>query len=487
MRKIVPVILCGGSGTRLWPISRKETPKQFLRLMDNDTLLQKTARRALNILNIDGSGVVTITLRSMHEETRRQLEEVSLKLSRHLLLEPQARNTAAAVAFAIHYVHDNFGEDALLWLLPSDHYIGDEAELAVALETAAATAEEGYMVTFGIQPTRPETGYGYIRKAKRLNGSGACQVKAFVEKPSYEKAVRLVKTRNYLWNSGMHVFRARTGRENFCSLAPQTWIVVRNAMMESTRPDRPSLMTYGVVKEEPFEKAILEKADNIAVVPCNLQWSDIGCWESLWEIKEKDQYGNACNGNVLCHDTHNSMILAEDRLITCVGLQDIIVIEAGDSLLIADKKSTDSIKALVQKLQQANRRETESSDTVRYDWGNRRLIVSSSGMRLYEYAIKPGRNYTGKLADRSSQWIVASGEAKITYGKETRDLAKNETLRMPRESSFDITNPGLETLKIYELQNVSQHRPTAAPASRKAPITKPAAERVIGSQKMHAA
>lgn len=487
MRKVVPVILCGGSGTRLWPISRKETPKQFLQLMDDDTLLQKTAKRALDILKIDGSGVVTITLRSMHDETRRQLEEISPSLTKHLLLEPQARNTSAAIAFAIHYVHDNFGEDAILWLLPSDHYIGDEKELADALEKALQTAEEGYMVTFGIQPTRPETGYGYIRKSRRLNGSGACLVKAFVEKPTYEKACKLLKTRNYLWNSGMHLFQAKTGRESYCRFAPQTWIVIRNAMMESTRPDRPALMTYGAVREEPFEKAVMEKADNIAVVPCDPQWSDIGSWESLWEIKEKDQHGNACNGNVLCHDTRNSMILAEDRLITCVGLKDIIVIETGDSLLIADKKSTDSIKALVQKLQQAKRRETETSDTVRHGWGNRRLVVSSSGMKLFENAVKPAQHFLGKASDYSSQLIVASGKAVVTCNGAEIELNKNDTFKIPRDAAFSVSNAGTEVLKIYDLQQINQHRAAVAAPPQRTPLTNPAGTRTLDNQKMHAA
>jgi len=489
MSKIVPVILCGGSGTRLWPISRKETPKQFLRLMDNDTLLQKTAKRTLDILGIDGSDVVTITLRGMHEETRRQLEEISPSLTRHLLLEPQARNTSAATAFATHYVNDSFGEDALLWVLPADHYIGDEEKLAEAVAKAAEAAESGYMVTFGIQPTRPETGYGYIRKAKPLNGSGVCHVKTFVEKPTYEKAVKLVKSKSYLWSSGMHLFKAKTGRENFCSLSPQTWIVVRNAMMESTRPDRPALMTYGAAKEEPFEKAVIEKAKNVAVIPCDPQWSDIGCWESLWEIKEKDQFGNACHGNVLCHDTKNSMILAEDRLITCVGLEDIIVVETGDSLLIADKKSNDSIKALVQKLQQANRRETESSDTSRHGWGHKRLIVSSGGMRLYENLINPGKKFSGDQASRSSHWIVAAGHASVDVEGVVREFTKNDTFRMPKDAQFTISNAGKDKLKVYELQYLGQHRAAGkASPTRRTPLKKPLRKPLTGSnQKMHAA
>ncbi len=488
MRKIVPVILCGGSGTRLWPISRKETPKQFLRLMDDDTLLQKTAKRIMSVLGTDGSDLVTITLRGMHDETKRQLGEVSPALSRHLLLEPQARNTSAATAFAIHYVQDNFGEDAILWILPSDHYIGDEACLAEAVDKAAEAAEDGYMVTFGIHPTRPETGYGYVRKSKRLNGSEVYGVKSFVEKPSYEKAEKLVKAKDYLWSSGMHLFQARTGREGFCMFAPQTWIVVRNAMMESTRPDRPALMTYGAVKEEPFEKAVLEKAENIAVVPCDPQWSDIGCWESLWEIKEKDQHGNACNGNVLCHDTKNSMILAEDRLVTCVGLEDIIVIETGDSLLIADKKSNDSIKALVQKLQQSNRRETVSSDTLQHGWGQRRLIVSASGMKLFENVIRPENKISGTINDHSTQWIVAAGIAAVEVDGSVTELSKDETFRMARGTNFCVTNSGSGVLKIYELQTVSQNRAAVTAPSRRKPLSNPARKQISdGSQKVHAA
>ncbi len=468
--KIVPVILCGGSGTRLWPLSRKENPKQFLRLMDENTLLQRTAKRAMDVLDIGGEEIVTITLRSLHDETARQLRELSPALTKHVLLEPQARNTAAATALAIHYVRDHFGKDAILWLLPSDHHIGDEDSLRAALECAQQVAEDDYMVTFGIEPTRPETGYGYIKKAKSLNANGAFHVGSFLEKPDQKKAEKFISSGAYLWNSGMHLFCAATGEKHFMQHAPQTFEVVKNAMRESSDPVSPSAMVYGSVKEEQFEHAVIEKADKIAVVPCDPQWTDIGNWESLWEIKDKDEFGNAFSGTVFCHDTRNSMILAENRLVTCVGMDDVIIIETEDSLLVADKSSNASVKTLVQKLQQMNRQETERASGSRHQWGVSRTVLSSTRMRLHEHVISPGQAYKGEIENGSSQWIVAEGGAKVSIEGSNREMRRDDTLIMPQNTAFKISNPHDEDLKIYELQYLKPARKVANKTSQRTPL-----------------
>jgi mannose-1-phosphate guanylyltransferase/mannose-6-phosphate isomerase len=351
MQKIIPVILCGGSGTRLWPLSRTGTPKQFLKLLDEYTLLQRTVVRTLDILGIDPSEVVTVTLGNMRNETFRQYEEISPFLKRHVLLEPEARNTAAAVAFAAQYVKKEFGEDALLWILPADHYIGDEGALKQAVLKASKAAANGYLVTFGIQPTRPETGYGYIRKSESLNGSGSYHVQQFFEKPKHDVALKFVKSGEYLWSSGMHLCSAKAVEKNFMIFAPETWQTVARSLDGALNSRQPLKHVYKKIKKEPFETAVLEKSDSVAVIPCDPKWTDVGCWESLWEMKTKDRAGNAMDGNAVCHDTKNSMIMAQDRLITCVGLENVIVIDAGDSVLVADKNNTESLKAMVQNLQ----------------------------------------------------------------------------------------------------------------------------------------
>lgn len=351
MTKIIPVILCGGSGTRLWPLSRYGTPKQFLKLLDEYTLLQRTVIRTLDILGGDPSDVVTVTLGHMRDETAKQYEEIFPLLRRHILLEPEARNTAAAVAFAAQYVAAEFGRDSLLWILPADHYIGDEGALKTAVMTAVKAAEKDHLVTFGIHPTRPETGYGYIRKAQSLNGSGSYRVQQFLEKPKRDVAIKFVDSGQYLWSSGMHLCKAQTIRDNFMRYAPETWQTVENSLNGAINPRQPMKHFYKRIKKEPFETAVLEKSDAVAVIPCDPKWTDVGCWESLWEMKNKDHSGNALDGNAVCHDTKNSMIMAQDRLITCVGLENVIVIDAGDSVLVADKNNTESLKAMVQNLQ----------------------------------------------------------------------------------------------------------------------------------------
>lgn len=359
MPKIIPVILCGGSGSRLWPLSRVDIPKQFLKLLDNNTLLQKTILRTIDIIGEESPELVIVTLNSMKAETIRQMQEVPKRFKQHILGEPQARNTAAAVAYAATYVQEKFGADAIMWILPSDHYVGDENALSDALNKAIKSAEEGYLVTFGIEPTRPETGYGYIRKAARIDESGAFKVAQFIEKPPLEVALAYIQTGEYLWSSGMHVFKVSTVIANYERHAPDILNMVQLSVLEGVQ-GQPSPLTYGFVDETPFEAAVMERAEKIAVIPCDPQWSDIGCWESLWEIKHKNESGNALKGRVVCEETNNSMILAQNRLVTCVGLNNVIIIETADSILVADKRSNSSLKKLVKALQTSGHKEIMS-------------------------------------------------------------------------------------------------------------------------------
>lgn len=450
--EIIPVILCGGSGTRLWPMSRKETPKQFLKLTDNDTLLQKTLKRTMDILGADGSRIVTITLMGLRDATHRQLEEVSPLLTEHILLEPQARNTAAAVALAIQYVQKEFGDDALLWVLPADHFIGDEAALEVALMQAHTMAKENYMVTFGIQPTRAETGYGYIRKGKVLNGSSGYGVEAFVEKPTREIAEEFVLSGDYLWSSGMHLFKARTGCDNFLRLAPNTWADVKGSSLGSDGQRQPTLIHYSAVKNEPFEIAVMEKADKVAVVPCDPKWSDIGCWESLWEIKNKDESGNALEGHAVCQDTKNSMIIAQDRLVTCVGLENVIIIETGDSVLVAHKDSSASLKILVQTLQGLKKQETISSATIHYNWGRMRLVAETTGLNIRELVIKAGHVLkVDHVGLGHSHWLITGGKARFVVDGIRKEVGKNQTIWTTHDMVCSIAGMDGQELKLSEL------------------------------------
>jgi mannose-1-phosphate guanylyltransferase/mannose-6-phosphate isomerase len=267
MQKIIPVILCGGSGTRLWPLSRSGTPKQFLKLLDEYTLLQRTVVRTLDILGMNPSDVVTVTLSSMRDETFRQYEEISPFLKRHVLLEPEARNTAAAVAFAAQYVKKEFGEDALLWILPADHYIGNEEALKHAVLKASKAAANGYLVTFGIQPTRPETGYGYIRKSQSLNGSGSYHVQQFFEKPKHDVALKFLNSGEYLWSSGMHLCSAKAIEKNFVIYAPETWQAVVNSLNGALNPRQPLKHIYKKIKKSRLRPPSLKNRTRLRLFP----------------------------------------------------------------------------------------------------------------------------------------------------------------------------------------------------------------------------
>lgn len=349
---IVPVILCGGSGTRLWPASREEHPKQFLKLTGKNSLLQETVQRAAKTANVPMEHLVVVTVKSQQEKVKEQLAELDPSAQSTVLCEPCPRNTAAAIAFAAKYVVREFGKDALLWILPADHHIDDEQALSQAYALGLQAAQQGYLVTFGIQPTRPETGYGYILQGGPLIENAVYKIQEFVEKPDPDTARAYLEAGDYLWNSGMFLFRADTALSQFGQHAPEILTGVAAAVTdEDYTQASPDL--YAALPSEPFDKAIMEKSAQSAVVPCDPRWSDIGSWESLWEIKNKDENGNALEGHVACHNVKNSLIESKDRLIACAGIENIIVVDTGDAILIADRRDGDSIKALVNELKKS--------------------------------------------------------------------------------------------------------------------------------------
>jgi mannose-1-phosphate guanylyltransferase/mannose-6-phosphate isomerase len=356
-KTIVPVILCGGSGTRLWPASRENRPKQFLKLMDDKSLLQNTALRALRVSGAKAADIVTVTLEAFADDVAEQLSAIDAGAARHILREPGARNTAAAVAYAAAYVEQVFGKDAMMWVLPADHHMGDEAALGLAFRNALAAASVGCLVTFGKQPTRPETGYGYIRLGGPLQGDAVYRADAFVEKPDFSTAKGYVEAGNYLWNSGMFLFSAGALLDEYGIHAQEILSGARDSMTEGKTPLHAHPAIYMAIEEAPFDKAIMEKTAKVAVTPCNPAWSDIGAWESLWEIREKDGHGNVVEGDALTQDTRNCFIQSGDRLIACAGVENLVIVDTGDAILIADRSNSDSLRALVKNLKKTGRAE----------------------------------------------------------------------------------------------------------------------------------
>lgn len=410
-KTIVPVILCGGSGTRLWPISREKLPKQFLSLTGGGTLLQNTAERALRIAGTAESRVMAVTLEALRDEVAGQLEALSSEMGRNILGEPSARNTAAAVVYAALYAAQRFGNDAYLWVLPSDHHIGDDAALAQAFRAAIEAAQQDYLVTFGIKPTRPETGYGYIRIGEALNGGGALHARAFVEKPSLDVARSYLESGDYLWNSGMFLFRVGAVLENYRTHAPDILDQVEQALSVAPSADRVDADLYGQVAEQPFDKAIMEKSPRVAVVPCDPAWSDIGGFESLWEIREKDKNGNVLEGPVDTEDSRNCLVLAQDRLVTCVGLEDLVIAETGDSILVADRRNGDALRTLVKRLKANKRPEVSTPTRETKAWGVSKTVSIASDYAVRELMLQPGARLSEPGADL--RWIVLSGEALV--------------------------------------------------------------------------
>lgn len=349
-KKIVPVILCGGSGTRLWPASREMHPKQFLPLVNDHSLLQNTMLRALRVSGAKAENLVTVTSQALAEKVREQLAALDADAARHVLCEPAARNTAAAVAYAAIYASRIFGSDAFLWILPADHYIGNEEEMAAAFRIALRAGEDGRLATFGITPTRPDTGYGYIRVGAPLRGGRIHGAEAFVEKPDSATAMKYLKDGNYLWNSGMFLFSASVLMAEYATHAADILKKVDMSLYKTNDLTQPYGDHYASVAETPFDKAIMEKSSRVAVVPCDPLWSDIGSWESLWEIREKDTDGNVINGNAVCHGTRDCLIQGGRKLIACAGVENLVVIETGDALLVAKRSDADSMRSLVKTL-----------------------------------------------------------------------------------------------------------------------------------------
>lgn len=352
--KMIPVILCGGSGTRLWPVSRESYPKQFLSLIDDLSLLQNTALRAMRVSKASPEDIVFVSLSSLADEVKKQVSQIDKRLTQNIICEPVARNTAAAISLAALYVQEKFGNDAVMWVLPSDHHIGKEEALVNALSNGLKVINKNYLVTFGIEPTRPDTGYGYIRHGKKIDGTEVYHVSKFVEKPNLSLAQEYVISGDYQWNSGMFLFKTSTILDELKNLAPQILEGVQRSAAETSLL-QPCLEIYSTVSQEPFDKAIMEKSKTVGVVLCNPKWSDVGTWESIWDISLKTEDGNAYLGNTYFSNSRNCLVRNHGKkLIACAGLDDIVIVDTGDAILVAKKSDSDSLKKIVEELKKSN-------------------------------------------------------------------------------------------------------------------------------------
>lgn len=451
--KIIPVILCGGSGTRLWPASREKHPKQFLSLMNDFSLLQNTARRALRVSGADASSLVVVTLEAMKEGVKTQLAELDDAATRHILGEPSARNTAAAVAMAADYVSKTFGEDAILWVLPADHHIEREEALAASFAHAIA-ALGNRLATFGISPSRPDTEYGYIRVGDSENDF-VYKAERFVEKPDAVTAQSYLDEGNYLWNSGMFLFSAGEVLRHYDEHAADILSAVRGAISNGEN-GAPCAKTYAGVPSQPFDKAIMEQSDRVLVVPCNPEWSDVGSWESLWELRPKDKNGNAVDGRAALVNARDCLVQSKDRLVAIAGVDNIVVIETEDALLIAGKSDGDSMKALVRGLKDSGAREAiekPQPPQPAQPWTMVKSLGGEQKLGAREIMIAAGDKKTFHArGDGLCLYTVLEGTATIQTGDSIRKLDTFQSMDIHASGDYTITNRGASPLRLIEVQ-----------------------------------
>jgi mannose-1-phosphate guanylyltransferase/mannose-6-phosphate isomerase len=448
---IRPVILSGGSGTRLWPLSRAAYPKQLMPLLSDRSLLQETVERVAD------PAVFSPPILVCNDEHRFLVAEQLRGLGRKveaILLEPVARNTAPAVAAAALLA----GPEAVILVLPSDHYIANKGQFLAAVEKAAKAAALGKLVTFGIEPQGPETGYGYIRKGAALAGAPGCHaVAAFVEKPDLATAERYLASGEYLWNGGMFLFRADCLLEELGRFEPAMIDAVRKAMagakrdLDFTRLDKEC---FAAAPSRSIDYALMEKTGEAAVVPVDMGWTDVGSWASLWDVAEKDAAGNALIGDVIAADVKNSYIRSESRLVAAIGLENIVLVETVDAVMAVSRDRAQDLRLIIDRLQAADRGERLSHRRVYRPWGSYETVDLDKGFQVKRLIVNPGARLSlQKHARRAEHWVVVRGTARVTRDRDVFDLIANQSAYIPLGATHRLENPGTETLHLIEVQS----------------------------------
>ncbi len=449
---IRPVILSGGSGSRLWPLSREHYPKQLLALLTERTLLQETAAR------LDGLQDAAAPLLVCNEEHRflvaEQLRELGC-VPAAIILEPFGRNTAPALTLAALKVCDAAPDDLLL-VMPADHVIRDGAEFAAAVGRAGVHARGGAIVTFGIEPDRVETGYGYIRKGEPAGGGGWC-VAGFVEKPDFETAAHYRDSGEYLWNSGMFLMRASRWLEELRCHRPE----IAAACETAYRGGRQDGEFYRVAREafaacpsDSIDYAVMEKTRTAVVVPLAAGWSDIGAWQAVHDLGPQDSDGNVIQGDVLASGTRNSLLISQHRFLAALGLEDLVVVETADAVLVARKAHAQAVKDLVTELKSRSREEARTHRRVYRPWGHYESVDAGPGFQVKRITVRPGAALSLQMhRQRAEHWIVVSGTARVTRDEETFLLHANQSTYIPVGAKHRLENPDSAPLKLIEVQS----------------------------------
>jgi mannose-1-phosphate guanylyltransferase/mannose-6-phosphate isomerase len=456
----IPVVLSGGSGTRLWPLSREHYPKQLLALAGpGETMLQSTLLRLVGA--VASSAPIVVSNEGHRFLVAEQLRSLPAAEGAQIILEPVGRNTAPAIALAARAALEtaDAGSDTLLLVLPADHVIADAGALHRAIQAALPLGAGGRFVTFGIVPQEPETGYGYIVQGAALEGGGAFEIARFVEKPARPAAESLIAAGGCYWNSGMFLFSARRYLDalrqhasDIAEVCDRSW----EAAKVDTDFIRPDPTIFATCRSDSIDYAVMEKVEGAAVVPLDAGWSDVGSWSSLHEALERDASGNALRGDVIAEDTTDTLVLSESRLVATVGLRGHVVVETKDAVLVAPKDRVQDVKAIVARLKAEGRSEHALHREVHRPWGSYDSIEQGPGYQVKRITVKPGASISLQLHHhRSEHWIVVAGRARITRGDEVFDLEPNQSTYIPVGTKHRMENLGSEPLQIIEVQSGS--------------------------------
>ena len=450
---IYPVILSGGVGSRLWPISRSLYPKQLLPLVSELPMMLETA------LRVRGGEDFAAPIIVSNDEHRfiiaQQMRDAGIAPLAHIL-EPQGRNTAPAAAAAAAFVQVQDPKGILL-ILPADHHISNTEAFLAAIAKGATLAEDGHLVTFGVLPSGPETGYGYIKRGKAIEGTGAFAVERFVEKPDLETAKSYLAEGGYDWNAGIFMFRADTILDEMRKHCPEIAARAGEAVVKGVRDLdflRLDAEAFGASPSNSIDYAVMEHAANVAVVPADMGWSDIGSWSALWEIGEKDESGNVISGDVLTADTKNSYIRAENGLVATVGVENLIIVETGDVMLVASRDRVQEVKAIVDRLAANGRTEHQLHTRVHRPWGYYEGLDSGERHQVKHLMVHPGASLSLQMHHhRAEHWVVVKGRAEVTVGDKVSILEENQSVYIPLGTTHRLANPGTEPLSIIEVQS----------------------------------
>lgn len=447
---ILPVVMAGGSGTRLWPLSRELYPKQFLHLGGEHTMLQST------LLRLQGLPVQSCLVIG-NEQHRfliaEQLRQINA-LGQNILLEPVGRNTAPAIALAaLHALRQ--GDDPLLLVLAADHVIEDQAALHEAIGHAARLATQDHLVTFGVVPDRPETGYGYVQQGEPV-GHGACRVAAFVEKPSAERAAAYLAGGQHLWNSGMFMFRASRYVEELEKFRPDILQACRLSLQQADTDlnfIRARREAFEACPSDSIDYAVMEKTDAAVVVPLRAGWSDVGAFAALWDVLPKDAEGNALSGDVMALDCHDSLVMAESALVATIGVRDLVVVQTKDAVLVAARDKAQEVKAIVTRLRESGRSEHQVHRQVYRPWGHYDSIDAGPRYQVKRITVQPGAKLSVQLHHhRAEHWVVVSGTARVTLQDQEHLLSENQSIYVPVGAVHALENPGKIPLDLIEVQ-----------------------------------